>query len=148
MFLSWIDVLDPRLLHLIKWPARVELIATMPLLFHKYFGTNVAVIIDCFEVFINKPSNHLAKACTWSQFRHHSTIKFLIGIRLLIGLLLRNKYRVLESILPLDYLITAENGFYTIDKMAVVCCALLNACDSVVPIEQHSVNNKHQGKVL
>ena len=34
-----------------------------------------------------------------------------------------------------DYLITAENGLCTIDKMAVVCCALPNLCGYVVPIE-------------
>ena len=49
--------------------------------------------------------------------------------------LLRNKYKVLQSILPLDYLITAENGLCTIDKMTIVCCALPNLCNSVVPIE-------------
>ena len=50
--------------------------------------------------------------------------------------------------LPLDYLITAENGLCTIDKMAVVCCALSTLCDSVVPIEQGSVKNTHQKTVL
>ena len=60
-----------------------------------------------------------------------------IHVERVIGLL-RNKYRAfafLQSILLLDYLITAENGLCTIDKMVVVCCALSNLCDSVVPIE-------------
>ena len=69
-----------RLSHLVKWPDRTELIATMSLTFRKHIGTNVAVIIDCIEVFINKPSNYMAKAYTWSQYKHHNTIKFLIGI--------------------------------------------------------------------
>ena len=69
-----------KLSHLIKWPDRAELIATMPLTFHKYFGTKVAVIIDCFAVFINKTSNYMARACTWSQYKHYNTITFLIGI--------------------------------------------------------------------
>ena len=210
-----------RLSHLIKWPDRAELIATMPLTFHKYFGTKVAVIIDCFGVFINKTSNYMARACTWSQYKHYNTITFLIGIspqrvisfiskawggrvsdkyltehsdflknilpadvvladggfdiadsigfyygqlkipaftkgkpqlsildvettkrivsvrihvERVVGLL-QNKYKVLQSILPLGYLITAENGLHTIDKMTAVCCALSNLCDSVVPIE-------------
>ena len=163
----------------------------------------------------------MARACTWSQYKHHNTIKFLIGIspqgvilfiskvwggrvsdkyltkhsdflknilpgdivladrgfniadsigfycgelkipaftkgkpqlssldietirriasvrihiERVLGLL-RNKYKGLESILPLDCLITGENGFCTLDKMAVVCCVLSNLCDSVVPIE-------------
>ena len=54
--------------------------AAMPLTFCKYFGTKVAVFIDCFEVFINKPSNYMARTCTWSQYKHPNTIKFLIGI--------------------------------------------------------------------
>ena len=57
-----------------------------------------------------------------------------IHVERVIGLL-RNKYKVLQSILPLDYLITAKNGLCTTEKMAVVCCALSNVCDFVVPIE-------------
>ena len=80
MFLKWIDVLYHRLSHLIKWPDPAELIVTMLLTFCKYFGTKVAVIIDCFQVFINKPSNYMARACTWSQYKHHNKITFLMGI--------------------------------------------------------------------
>ena len=52
----------------------------MPMEFRKSFGTKVVVIIDCFELFIERPSNLLAKAQTWSQYKHHNTVKFLIGI--------------------------------------------------------------------
>ena len=31
-------------------------------------------------MFINKPANLLARATTWSQYKHHNTVKFLIGI--------------------------------------------------------------------
>ena len=48
--------------------------------FRHNFSTKVAVIIDCFEVFINKPFNLQARAATWSNYKHHNTIKFLIGI--------------------------------------------------------------------
>ena len=34
----------------------------------------------CFEVFIERPSNLLARACTWSSYKHHNTVKFLIGV--------------------------------------------------------------------
>ena len=37
-------------------------------------------IIDCFELFLEKPSNLLAKACTWSQYKHYNTAKYLICI--------------------------------------------------------------------
>ena len=38
------------------------------------------VIIDCFEVFIEKPSNLLARAQAYSNYKSHNTIKVLIGI--------------------------------------------------------------------
>ena len=47
----------------------------------------------------------------------------------------RNKYKILQSTLPLDYLMMRDNGFTTIDKITVVCCALTNLCDSVVPFD-------------
>ena len=38
------------------------------------------MIIDCFEVFIERPTNLLARAQTFSSYKHHNTIKILIGI--------------------------------------------------------------------
>ena len=52
----------------------------MPMQCRKSFGTKCAVLIDCFEVFIDRPSNLKARAETWSSYKHHNTIKFLIGI--------------------------------------------------------------------
>ena len=37
-------------------------------------------MIDCFEVFIERPYNLLARAQTFSTYKHHNTIKVLIGI--------------------------------------------------------------------
>ena len=48
--------------------------------FRNHFGTNIVVNIDCFEIFINKPKNILARAQTFSSYKHHNTVKFLIGI--------------------------------------------------------------------
>ena len=39
-----------------------------------------AVIIDCFEIFVERSSNLLARAQTYSAYKHHNTIKYLIGI--------------------------------------------------------------------
>lgn len=65
VFLNVLDVLYSQLQDLIKWPDREQLRKTTPMVFRKYFGTKVAVIIDCFEIFINKPRNVLARAQTW-----------------------------------------------------------------------------------
>ena len=48
--------------------------------FQYTFGKKVTVIIDCFEVFIEKPTNLLTRAQTFSSYKHHNTIKILIGI--------------------------------------------------------------------
>jgi len=44
------------------------------------FFTKCAIIIDCSEIFIERPSDLLARAQVWSNYKHHSTVKFLIGI--------------------------------------------------------------------
>ena len=203
-----------RLRPLTMWPGREKIISTTPVSFRQYFKTKVAVIIDCFEIFINKPSNLKACSATWSQYKHHNTIKFLIGItpqgvitfiskawggrtsdkyltenskflnnllprgfdiaesvgfycakvkipaltkgkkqlsgsdvestRRIVSVrihvkrvtgLVRNKYTILQSKLHLDFLITKDGGYTTIDKIVTVCSALCNICNSVVPIE-------------
>ena len=52
----------------------------MPECFKVSFGTKVAIIIDCFEIFIERPSNLEARACTWSNYKHKNTAKILLGI--------------------------------------------------------------------
>ena len=39
-----------------------------------------AVIIDCFEIFTERPTNLVARNQTWSNYKRHNTAKFLIGI--------------------------------------------------------------------
>ena len=80
IFYRWIPIMSERLDFLIKWPDRENLRKTMPLVFKQNFGNKVAVIIDCFEVFIDRPSSLIARAMTWSNYKHHNTVKFLIGI--------------------------------------------------------------------
>ena len=218
IFEKWINVMATALKFLIKWPNREELQKTMPTDFVQVYGHKVAVIIDCFEVFIERPGDLLARASTWSNYKHHNTIKFLIGIcpqgvisfiskawggrtsdkyltenchilnRLLPGDivladrgfnisesvalkgarleipaytkgkaqlstleveetrrlanvrihvervigLVRQKYQILSGILPIETLYS-DNTTPQIDKIAIVCCALTNICDSVVP---------------
>ena len=69
-----------RLKFLIQWPEHEELQATMPVVFQRNFGKKVAVIIDCFEIFTERPSSLIARAMTWSNYKHHNTVKFLIGV--------------------------------------------------------------------
>lgn len=80
LFLSMVDVLYKRLKPLIYWPDRNELRETTPMSFRVHFGTKVAVIVDCFEIFLERPSNLVARTSTWSSYKHNNTVKFLIGI--------------------------------------------------------------------
>ena len=52
----------------------------MPMCFQESFGKKVAVIIDRFEIFLDRPSNLQARAYTWSNYKHKNTCKVLIGI--------------------------------------------------------------------
>ena len=42
------------------------------------FGRKVTVVIHCFEIFIEKPTNLLPRAQTFSNYKNHNTIKILI----------------------------------------------------------------------
>lgn len=64
---------------LVHWPGRENLLLTMPMCFKDNFPS-CAVIIDCFKIFIDRPSDLSPCAQTWSSYKHHDTAKFLIGI--------------------------------------------------------------------
>jgi len=74
-----LNVMHDRLSPLIVWPERGVLMQTMPASFRKFFR-KCAVIIDCSEVFMERPTDLLARAQVWSNYKHHSTVKFLLGI--------------------------------------------------------------------
>ena len=79
-FHNVLDVLYHRLSVLIRWPKRDELRKTMPMCFRALYQDKVAVIIDCFELFTEKPSSALNQVQTYSNYKHHQTVKYLIGI--------------------------------------------------------------------
>lgn len=222
ILLKWLVIMDVRLKPLIVWPEREQLWKTMPECFREEFGNKVAVVLDCFELFIERPSNLLARACTWSTYKHHNTVKFLIGIapqgvisfvspawggrtsdkyltehcgilsKLLPGDVVladrgfniedsvgafqaqlhipaftkgksqlstleveetraianvrihvervigyvRQKFSILRETVPIDF-VTIRNGedCPLIDRIARICCALCNTCNSVIPFD-------------
>ena len=80
ILLKWLTQMDIRLKSLIIWPDRECLQKTMPSCFQVAFGKKVAIILDCFEIFIEQPSNLQARATTWSNYKHRNTAKVLLGI--------------------------------------------------------------------
>ena len=223
-FCSWMLTMDIRLSTLIIWPSRENLHKTMPKCFLDAFGLKATVIIDCFEIFIDRPTNLLARAQTFSSYKHHNKVKVLIGItpqgtisfvskawggrvsdkfltencsflnNLLLGDLvladrgftieeeiwyhhaqinvpaftkgkdqldpidvektrniakvrihvervigiLKQKYTILQSTLPTDYLISSNQEgreMPLIDRIIRVCSALVNLCPPIIPFD-------------
>ena len=64
----------------IVWPEREQLIVTMPMSLRKYCKAKAAVIIDCFESFVNKSYNLRTRSAICSQYKHRNTVKLLIGV--------------------------------------------------------------------
>lgn len=79
-FYKCLFVMFSKLRSLIYWPEREALRKTMPLCFQLQFGKKIVTIVDCFEIFVEKPSELKAAAQLWSQYKHAYTVKYFIGI--------------------------------------------------------------------
>lgn len=79
-FKTTIHITYMRFKSIIVWPERAVLLKTMPKCFKESFHGKTAVIIDCFEIRCETPSNLLTAAQAWSNYKHSETIKYLIGI--------------------------------------------------------------------
>ena len=136
IFSDVIDVLFKRLKHLIIWPERDILRKTLPMDFRKHCP-NCTVIIDCFEIYIDRPSSLLARAQTYSSYKHHNTAKYLIGITPhgIVSFIsngwggrvsdkhLTEKCALLDKILPGDTIL-ADRGFDIKDSVGLYCATV------------------------
>ena len=77
---SWLQFLDVRLSKLIFWPEKEAIQKTMPWCFRPHYGLQVSSIIDCFELYVEKPGDLLCRTVTWSQYKHYNTAKYLISV--------------------------------------------------------------------
>jgi hypothetical protein len=78
-FITWIKLLPIELSVLIIWPSKGQIRRTLPECF-KTLYPNVRVIIDCTEVYTETPSCLEIQCILYSDYKHHTTIKFLNGI--------------------------------------------------------------------
>jgi hypothetical protein len=219
IFSKWINGMYKDASRLIIWPDREVRCNSMPDNFKKLYGNRVAAIIDCFEIFTEKAAAPKASSETWSHYKNHHTVKYLIsilpqgsinfiskafvgrasdkqitaesgfyqylepgdlvmadrGFRIdddllpmgcrvvmpaftkgldqlsyedctstrelanlrihverIIGML-RNKFPILASTLPIDFINTKpKDPMPIIDKIVIICCAVINICPSIV----------------
>jgi len=79
IFITWIKLISKELKFLIKWPSRNQIKSVLPNCFKRLYP-NVRTIIDCTELFFDTPSSLDIQACLWSDYKHHTTVKFLVAI--------------------------------------------------------------------
>ena len=72
-----IDLLHTKLHFLIHWQDRDNIRQTVPPIFKQHFS-RLTCIIDCFEIFIDRPVNLKARAQVYSNYKNHSTVNYLI----------------------------------------------------------------------
>ena len=78
IFDTWIKFLSCELEALTRFPSLPEIKRHMPEQFKKY--PNTRCIIDCSEVFCQKPSDLKSQRELWSNYKHHNTYKALVAI--------------------------------------------------------------------
>ncbi|CAC5418439.1 unnamed protein product [Mytilus coruscus] len=79
LFNQGIPKIAQKLAFLVQWPDKDNIIKNMPVVFKQSYPRRVS-IIDCLEVFIQRPNHLTARAQTWSNYKHNNTTKFLVSI--------------------------------------------------------------------
>lgn len=65
---------------IIRWPERANIILNTPSYFRSTFKEKIIIIIDCFEIVVERAGNLRALAQSYSRYKHRNTLKYLIGI--------------------------------------------------------------------
>ena len=75
---TWVTFLSLELSFLVPWPTQAEISAKLPKRFAKF--SNVRVIVDCMELYIQKAHLPSGQKISWSSYKHSNTAKVLVGI--------------------------------------------------------------------
>ncbi|XP_056152611.1 uncharacterized protein LOC130127078 isoform X2 [Lampris incognitus] len=132
VFRDTIGALFTHLSPLVHWPERHCLEGSMPHQFVEAFGNHVAVIVDCFEIKIERASSLKARVQVFSHYKY--TIKYLIGITLQGAISFISKgwggrasdkhvtenSGLLDKLLPGD-LVLADHGFDIRGSVGLMC---------------------------
>ena len=79
VFITWVNLLHDCTKPLLEWPTAEMIRFNLPKSFKKHFP-ETRIIIDCSEVFVQKPRSVAAQRLTYSTYKSHNTFKFLLGI--------------------------------------------------------------------
>ena len=79
IFATWLDLLFSRLIQLPVWATRRTVEETMPKVFRQKYPLT-RVVLDCTELFIEKPSCFCAQSETYSSYKSHNTAEGLVAI--------------------------------------------------------------------
>lgn len=75
---TWLAAMRMTLVNLVYWPMKEQIIASKPARFRRL--PDLRIIIDCSELFIETPKDPALQCMTWSEYKHHNTVKFLVGV--------------------------------------------------------------------
>ena len=75
---TWVPFLGRELTSLIYWPRKDELHLFYPEAFKQF--PHVSSIIDCTEIFLERPSMADTQALTYSTYKSHNTAKYLVRL--------------------------------------------------------------------
>lgn len=78
IFRRTVEIMVPFMQQLIVWPQKDRVQMHLPISFRSRYG-KVMSIIDCLEIQIEKPTNPVHQALTWSQYKNANTVKYLIS---------------------------------------------------------------------
>lgn len=79
IFNTWVRFLSNEMKCLIYNPSNEVALQHLPKKFKSKYS-NIRHIIDCSEVFIETPKDPVSMSATWSEYKHHNTIKILISM--------------------------------------------------------------------
>ena len=75
----WIKFLANTLRNLVFWPDKETVRKTMLASLSEQYP-NLRCTLDCSETFIQRPRDLQMQTVTWSDYKHHNTVKYLVAI--------------------------------------------------------------------
>ncbi len=133
IFSKWLNLLYLKIGFLVHWPDREVIFQTVPPVFKDKYP-RLTCIVDCFEIKIESPKFHAARATTYSSYKKSTTVKFFIachpagsitylspawgGRASDVEIVRRSDFMTYKHFLPGDQVL-ADRGFTLHDDFAV-----------------------------